>query len=56
MKLRFIITMLVLAAIGNTLHARDITPQRTQKAIDRFVDDSLMRHGSVGVIVVWLML
>ena len=34
------------------IQARDITPERTQKAIDRFVDDSLMRHGSLGVIVV----
>lgn len=51
MKLRFIITLLLLAAIGNTLPARDITAQRTQKAIDHFVDDSLMRHASVGVIV-----
>ncbi len=43
--------MLLLAALGNALQARDITSQRTQKAIDRFVDDSLMRHASVGVIV-----
>ena len=52
MKLRFFVTMLLMVAIGAMLQARDITPQRTQKAIDRFVDDSLMRHGSVGVIVV----
>lgn len=51
MKLRFIITLLVLAACGNALQSKDITAQRTQKAIDRFVDDSLMRHASVGVIV-----
>ena len=51
MKLRFIITLLLLAAVGNILQARDITAQRTQRAIDRFVDDSLMRHASVGVIV-----
>lgn len=51
MKLRYIITLLLLAAVGNSLQARDITAQRTQKAIDRFVDDSLMRHASVGVIV-----
>lgn len=51
MKLRFIITLLLLAVVGNALQARDITAQRTQQAIDRFVDDSLMRHASVGVIV-----
>lgn len=51
MRLRFIITLLLLAALGSALQARDITAQRTQKAIDRFVDDSLMRHASVGVIV-----
>ncbi|MBR5117336.1 MAG: D-alanyl-D-alanine carboxypeptidase/D-alanyl-D-alanine-endopeptidase [Muribaculaceae bacterium] len=51
MKLRFIITLLLLAVLGNASQARDITAQRTQKAIDRFVDDSLMRHASVGVIV-----
>ena len=51
MRLRYIITLLLLAAVGNSLQARDITAQRTQKAIDRFVDDSLMRHASVGVIV-----
>lgn len=47
---RFILSILLLAAATAT-QARDITPQRTQKAIDRFVDDSLMRHGSLGVIV-----
>ncbi|MBR5638733.1 MAG: D-alanyl-D-alanine carboxypeptidase/D-alanyl-D-alanine-endopeptidase [Muribaculaceae bacterium] len=51
MKLRFIITLLLFAAFGSALQARDITAQRTQKAIDRFVDDTLMRHASVGVIV-----
>lgn len=51
MKLRFIITLLLLAVFGSATQARDITAQRTQKAIDRFVDDSLMRHASVGVIV-----
>ena len=40
----------MLACISG-LKARDITTQRTQKAIDRFVDDPLLRHGSVGVIV-----
>ena len=44
--------MLLVGAMCTMLQARDITPQRTQKAIDRFVDDSLMRHGSLGVIVV----
>ena len=52
MKLRLFVTMLLMAAIGSMTQARDITPARTQKAIDRFVDDSLMRHGSLGVIVV----
>ena len=52
MRIRLILALLVFVALGNTLHARDITPQRTQKVIDRFVDDSLLRHGSVGVIVV----
>ena len=47
---RIILAILLLAAATAT-QARDITPQRTQKAIDRFVDDSLMRHGSLGVIV-----
>lgn len=47
---RIILSILLLAAATAT-QARDITPQRTQKAIDRFVDDSLMRHGSLGVIV-----
>ena len=51
MRLRYIITLLLLVTVGNSLQARDITAQRTQKAIDRFVDDSLMRHASVGVIV-----
>ncbi|MBP5687105.1 MAG: D-alanyl-D-alanine carboxypeptidase/D-alanyl-D-alanine-endopeptidase [Muribaculaceae bacterium] len=51
MKLRYIITLILLAVLGNASQARDITAQRTQKAIDRFVDDSLMRHASVGVIV-----
>ena len=44
--------MLLVGAMCTMLQARDITPQRTQKAIDRFVDDSLMRHGSLGAIVV----
>ena len=39
------------ATLTMGVQARDVTPQRTQRAIDRFVDDSLMRHGSVGVIV-----
>ena len=52
MKLRFFITLILIGALCTITQARDITPQRTQKAIDRFVDDSLMRHGSVGVIVV----
>jgi len=52
MRIKFIITLLLLAVAGTAIQARDITPQRTQKAIDRFVDDSLMRHASVGVIVV----
>ncbi len=51
MKLRFIFTLLLLVVLGNASQAKDITAQRTQKAIDRFVDDSLMRHASVGVIV-----
>lgn len=45
------ILVIALAAVAAS-QARDITPQRTQRAIDRFVDDSLMRHGSLGVIVV----
>ena len=52
MKLRLIATFLFLATLCSALHAREITPARTQKAINRFVDDSLMRHGSLGVIVV----
>ncbi len=52
MKLKAIALIMMLAAMSSALQARDITPQRTQKAIDRFVDDSLMRHGSLGVIVV----
>ena len=44
------IIIAVAAVVG--AQARDITAQRTQRAIDRFVDDSLMRHGSLGVIVV----
>ena len=52
MKLRLFATMLLTVAVSYMAQARDITPQRTQKAIDRFVDDKAMRHGSLGVIVV----
>lgn len=52
MILKRLSLLLVIATSLCSIQARDITPQRTQKAIDRFVDDSLMRHGSVGVIVV----
>ncbi len=53
MRLRFFIAVMIIgAALSVATQARDITPARTQKAIDRFVDDSLMRHGSLGVIVV----
>ena len=49
---RKVITMIMmLVAITGGMQAREVTAQRTQKAIDRFVDDPLMRHGSVGVIV-----
>ena len=52
MKLKSIVVMMLLAMTTVTVQAREVTNQRTQKAIDRFVDDSLMRHGSLGVIVV----
>ena len=52
MKLRLFATILLLMVLSAATQARDITSARTQKAIDRFVDDSLMRHGSIGVIVV----
>lgn len=43
----------IMAIVAMTVaQARGISEQRTQRAIDRFVDDSLMRHGSLGVIVV----
>lgn len=48
---RRLFPLLLMLAVAILSQARDITPQRTQKAIDRFVDDSLMRHGSIGVIV-----
>lgn len=51
MKKKTIALIFMLVALVNAIQARDITPQRTQKAIDRFVDDSLLRHASVGVIV-----
>ena len=52
MKLRILSAIMLVGAMCGMIQARDITPERTQKAIDRFVDDSLMRHGSLGVIVV----
>ena len=52
MKLRILSAIILVGAMCCMIQARDITPERTQKAIDRFVDDSLMRHGSLGVIVV----
>jgi D-alanyl-D-alanine carboxypeptidase/D-alanyl-D-alanine-endopeptidase (penicillin-binding protein 4) len=52
MKLKFLVAIMLFGALSTATQARDITPARTQKAIDRFVDDSLMRHGSLGVIVV----
>lgn len=51
MKRKTIIFTMMLACLAGGLQARDITAQRTQKAIDRFVDDPLLRYGSVGVIV-----
>ncbi len=52
MKLKLMIISLLIATINVAVNARGVTAQRTQKAIDRFVDDSTMRHGSLGVIVV----
>lgn len=51
-RLTLLIAAMWLILMGAMVHAREVTPQRTQKAIDRFVDDPLMRHGSLGVMVV----
>lgn len=51
MNYKLLYTIMLAATLAMGVQARDVTPQRTQRAIDRFVDDSLMRHGSVGVIV-----
>lgn len=48
----FSIAMIMAVVTVLCMQARGISEQRTQRAIDRFVDDSLMRHGSLGVIVV----
>ena len=47
-----IVSILIMIAFVLVVQARDITAQRTQRAIDRFALDTLMRHGSLGVIVV----
>ena len=47
----FSLLIIALVTVATT-QARDITAQRTQRAIDRFALDTLMRHGSLGVIVV----
>jgi len=51
MKQKILVILIAITAVIS-VQSREITPQRTQKAIDRFVDDSLMRHGSLGVMVV----
>ena len=51
-RLTLLVAAMWLILMGAMVHAREVTPQRTQKAIDRFVDDPLMRHGSLGVMVV----
>ena len=52
MRKRIRLLYVIVIAFVLVAQARGISQQRTQRAIDRFALDTLMRHGSLGVIVV----